>query len=213
MTLLKIIINIYLLIVILFHCPIVLLQLYSQLQKLCRKNPIPDPAWEGDDSSTANRSSRGSLSHRGSILDSRSRVGMIEPTRWQAFCYNLKKIFYYRQQSQEYLYRQLFEDSERKSMRGSLIFNHMQIIDEVRMGGDQQLHFGPGSIRSPDPKSPKGRNDSLVEDLPFAGDNNKMSFKDGGSVRSNSLSVNSEVDRDRENKKSMVHDSRVHYSQ
>lgn len=33
---LKIVINIYLLVVILFHCPIVILQLYSQLKKLCR---------------------------------------------------------------------------------------------------------------------------------------------------------------------------------
>ena len=33
---LKIVINIYLLVVILFHCPVVILQLYSQLRKLCR---------------------------------------------------------------------------------------------------------------------------------------------------------------------------------
>jgi hypothetical protein len=32
----KIVINIYLLIVILFHCPVVLLQDYSQIKKLCR---------------------------------------------------------------------------------------------------------------------------------------------------------------------------------
>lgn len=39
----KIIIYSYLLFVIVFHSPVLLLQVYSQLRKICRKNPIPDP--------------------------------------------------------------------------------------------------------------------------------------------------------------------------
>ena len=55
-----------------------------------------------------------------------SRAGeFIIPPKHLAFWYNIKSIFAYKPQSQEYLYKQLFEDSERKSMRGSLIFNHM----------------------------------------------------------------------------------------
>ena len=70
-------------------------------------------------------SGRGSVSEAGTHYDRQSQRAMIVPTRTAAFCHNLKNIFAYKPQSQEYLYRQLFEDSDRKSMRGSLIFNHM----------------------------------------------------------------------------------------
>jgi len=53
---LKIVINTYLLIVIVFHCPVVFLQGYSQMKKLCRQNPIPDP-----NANDENQSVRGSF--------------------------------------------------------------------------------------------------------------------------------------------------------
>lgn len=70
----------------------------------------------------------------GTHYDRMSMRGMIIPTRRTAFFYNMRNVFAYKPQTQEYLYRQLFEDSsDKRSMRGSLIFNHMQVVDEVRM--------------------------------------------------------------------------------
>ena len=75
-----------------------------------------------------------------------SQRGMMIPPKHLAFFYNLKQIFGYKPQTQEYLYKQLFEDSERKSVRGSLIFSHMQVVDECRQGDPATTsNFGGGS--------------------------------------------------------------------
>ena len=87
-----------------------------------------------------------------------SRGGRIVLTKHKAFCYNLKNIFAYKPQSQEYLYSQLFEESDRKSMRGSLIFNHMQVVDECRLVDSGS---GMGGHNSPQP-SPSHKQESLM---------------------------------------------------
>lgn len=118
---------------ILIHSPIVLLQDYSQLKKLCRQNPIPDPEFQRPDGNTSVRSSM-TGSAIGTHYDRMSLKGMIIPPKHKSFFYNLRNVFAYKPQSQEYLYQQLFEDSVgRQSASGSLIFNHMQVVDELRM--------------------------------------------------------------------------------
>ena len=68
----------------------------------------------------------GSVIEAGTHYDRASmRSTMIIPPKRLAFFYNLRHVFAYKPQSQEYLYKQLFEDSDRKSLSGSLIFNHM----------------------------------------------------------------------------------------
>ena len=69
----------------------------------------------------------------GTHYDKMSQRGMIIPPKRKAFFYNLRNIFAYKPQTQEYLYKQLFEDATSRSVRGSLIFNHMQVVDECRM--------------------------------------------------------------------------------
>lgn len=80
----------------------------------------------------ATTSGRGSIYDNGTHYDRSGSHQLVVPTKTSAFFHNIKSIFAYKPQSQEYLYKQLFEDSDRKSMRGSLIFNHMQVVDEIR---------------------------------------------------------------------------------
>ena len=86
----------------------------------------------------------------GTHYDKMSMRGMIIPPKRTAFFYNLRNIFAYKPQSQEYLYTQLFEDSgHSRSMRGSLIFNHMQVVDEVRMNESQnQSSSGAAALQT-----------------------------------------------------------------
>ena len=112
------------------------------------------------------------------------RSMMIIPPKRLAWFYNLRHIFAYKPQSQEYLYKQLFEDSDRKSMSGSLIFNHMQALDEGRLA---ETASGQNGQLSPQP-SPSNRQESMlivrtVED--------EMSFKEVPG-RSSSLVITEE---------------------
>ena len=102
---LKIGINCYLLIVILFHCPVVMLQNYSQIKKLCRQTPIPDPNYQPDDTNTTNSARASILTGGSAYYDKVSQRAMIIPPRRAAFCYNLRNIFAYKPQSQDYLYK------------------------------------------------------------------------------------------------------------
>ena len=51
-TTMNVVIDFYLVLVVIVHSPIVFLQLYSQVRKICRKNPIPDPNYIDEHTTT-----------------------------------------------------------------------------------------------------------------------------------------------------------------
>ena len=85
-------------------------------------------------------------------------------------------------------------------MRGSLIFNHMQVVDECRL---VDSNSGLGGHNSPQP-SPSNRQESLMN-VPMVDQN--TSFEDVVPGRSNSLSITEESPlrgKDRSMLKTMV---------
>ena len=90
--LVKIVIDIYLVFVVVLHAPIVILQLYAQIKKICRKTPIPDPNYVDEHMTTNSQS----YISRGTQFDKESGYGMIIPSRSYAIWYNLKQIFAYK---------------------------------------------------------------------------------------------------------------------
>ena len=66
---LKIFIDVYLLIVVAFHGPIVCLQNYSQLKKLCKRTPIPDPNFASDEKTARTRDHEALTTVKGSLLE------------------------------------------------------------------------------------------------------------------------------------------------
>ena len=104
------------------------------MRKICRRNPVPDPNWVDESATT----SHGSQLEAGTHYDRASAYGMMIPSRPYALWYNLKQIFAYRPQSQDYLYGQLFEGGSEgaRSARESLVYNHMRVVDELREEGE-----------------------------------------------------------------------------
>jgi len=116
------IIQIFIIMVVLVHSPVVFLQLKSQLGKLCRrndqvKNPDLDETTTNNDYENDMMKSMGAEDDEEWVeLKKSTKLLLSEqdpfdtPGNRSNLSVNLKEIFAFRPQTQEYLFRQLFGD-------------------------------------------------------------------------------------------------------
>lgn len=101
----RLILDVYLLIVVMLHAPMVCMQLYAQFKKLCKRMPLQElPA-----TTDRNTFDDGTSQQTGTLRDAADGRSVISrmpryPPRGMSCCYNLAELFTFRPQSQEYLY-------------------------------------------------------------------------------------------------------------